>query len=331
MVQNRVPDPKTIFAELVRRYPGQFLSGQVRTLQRRVNDWRALHGPPKEVYFEQEHPPGREAAFDFTHCASLGVTIRGVLFAHLLFTFKLSFSGWTWVDISPSENFEALVAGLQGALWALGGVPKVVRHDNLSAATHELKRSAGRALNRRFADVLLHYDLDSTRINPGESHENGVAEKSNDLIKTAIDQELRLRCSREFSSQQQYLDFVRNVIDRDRNRQVVKSLVEERKHLRELPPFALPSFTTHKPTVRRWSTIRVGKRAYSVPSQLIGHQVVVHQHSDVLEVFYKDRLVETLPRLHGDDDVRIDYRHVIWSLVRKPGAFARYRHREELF
>ena len=27
----------------------------------------------------------------------------------------------------------------------------------------------------------------------------------------------------------------------------------------------------------------------------------------------------------------IDYRHVIWSLVQKPGAFARYRYREALF
>lgn len=28
---------------------------------------------------------------------------------------------------------------------------------------------------------------------------------------------------------------------------------------------------------------------------------------------------------------RINYRDIIWSLVRKPGAFARYRFREELF
>jgi hypothetical protein len=38
-----------------------------------------------------------------------------------------------------------------------------------------------------------------------------------------------------------------------------------------------------------------------------------------------------MPRLRGETYHRIDYRHVIWSLVRKPGAFARYRFREELF
>jgi hypothetical protein len=83
--------------------------------------------------------------------------------------------------------------------------------------------------------------------------------------------------------------------------------------------------------VRRWSTIRVGGRIYSVPSRLIGHEVEVRRHPDIVEVFYKGQLAEQMPRLHGELEHRIDYRHVIWSLVRKPGAFARYRFREMLF
>jgi hypothetical protein len=75
----------------------------------------------------------------------------------------------------------------------------------------------------------------------------------------------------------------------------------------------------------------MGHRSYSVPSRLIGHEVTVRQHSNHLEVYYKDRRVETLPRQRGEQTVRIDYRHVIFSLVRKPGAFAAYRYREELF
>ena len=322
---------KAIFAELLRRHPGEFSDGQLRTLQRRVRDWRAVQGPPKEVYFEQEHPPGREGVFDFTHCDSLNVTIVGVMFAHLLFTFKLSFSGWTWVCLAFGETFEALASSLQGALWALGEVPEIVRHDNLSAATHELKRSGGRSLNRRFKDILDHYDLDSTRINPGKSNENGVAEKSNNLIKTALEQALQFRGSREFGTRQEYEDFVHEVIERDRNQQAAGRLAIERKDLRPLPSAPVPSYTKHTPKVRRWSTIRVARRQYSVPSRLIGHQVVVLQHADVLEVFYKEQLVETLPRLRGNESVRIDYRHVIWSLIRKPGAFAQYKHREELF
>ena len=159
---------------------------QLRTLQRRLRDRRALSGPDREVFFEQEHPPGREAQVDFTHCGELGVTICGEPFGHLLFHFVLSHSGWRYVDIAYGETFAALVKGMQGALWELGGVPEVLRTDNLSAATHELKGSGGRALNERYAAVLAHYGLRSTRTNPRSSHENGVAEQGHHRLKGAL-------------------------------------------------------------------------------------------------------------------------------------------------
>jgi hypothetical protein len=233
--------------------------------------------------------------------------------------------------VAFAETFEALVGGLQGALWALGGAPQVARSDNLSAATHELRRTGGRALNVRFAAVLDHYGLQSTRIEPGESHQNGVAEKANERLKSAIAQALVLRGSKDFAAIADYVAFLGEVLYRTRNRGIDAALAEERAALRPLPRTAVPSYTVHHPVVRCWSTVRVGRRAYSVPSRLIGHTVEVHQHADVLEVFYRRRLVETMPRLRGDADHRIAYRHVIWSLVQKPGAFARYRYREDLF
>ena len=136
-------EAKTIFAELGRKRPGEFEAGQLRTLQRRVRDWRAERGPDKEVYFPQEHVPGRTASMDFTHATELGVTIAGVLFVHLFFELVLAYSGWRFVQLAHGETFEALVKGLQGALWALGGVPQRVRQDNLSAATHELVKTGG--------------------------------------------------------------------------------------------------------------------------------------------------------------------------------------------
>jgi hypothetical protein len=97
------------------------------------------------VFFPQAHPPGREAAYDFTNCDELGVTIGGAPFEHLLFELVLSFSGWRWPMVALSESYEALLLGVQEALWRLGGVVEVLRSDNLSAATHELPMSGGRA------------------------------------------------------------------------------------------------------------------------------------------------------------------------------------------
>jgi hypothetical protein len=321
----------TILADLRRRHGDAYGLGLLRTLQRRMHDWRALHGPGKEVMFEQKHEAGREGSFDFTDASELGVTIAGEVFAHLLFQFVLSFSKWRWVGLAFTETFEALVRGLQGALWELGGAPRVWRSDNLSAATHQIP-GGGRELNRRFKDVLDHYGAKSTRIEPGESHQNGVAEKAHDVLKSALAQALVLRGSRDFSSIAEYMQLVGDVRDRINAGKNAALLEQERRHLLPLPSTRVPEYTTYTATVRQWSTIHFAHRVYSVPSRLIGCDVEVRQYPDEIEVYYQGpKPTATMPRIRGERYHQIDYRHVIWSLVRKPGAFARYRFREELF
>jgi len=326
-----VLEAKLVLAELCARHPGQFHAGQERTLQRRFRDWRALHGPEPEVFFEQVAVPGREAAIDFTHASDLAITIAGAPFPHLLFEFVLSYSGWTWVAVALGETFEALTAGVQGAVWALGGVPAVLRSDNLSAATHELKRSSGRDLTTRFRAVLEHYGLRSSRITPGRAHENGVAEQAHRRLKALVAQALVLRGHTDFATALLYEAFVRAVVDRWRNGAITERLSADRAALRALPSAAIPSYTVYLAVVRRWSTIRVAHRTYSVPARLMGHTVEARVHADRVEVRYRGQLVQTMPRLRGEDEHRVDYRHVIGWLVRKPGAFARYRYREDLF
>ena len=179
--------------------------------------------------------------------------------------------------------------------------------------------------------VLDHYGMGSSRITPGESHENGGAEKGNDLSKTAIEQELQLRGSRDFASIEEYEAFARRAVAKHINAGAAGKLAIEREHLQELPSTRVPSYTKFEPKVSKWSLLRAGGRLYSVPSPLIHHKVVVLQYPNELKVYYGDRHIETMPRLRGDKDVRVDYRHVIWSLVRKPGAFEAYKFREELF
>ena len=327
--QDGILEATTIIEELRRTHGQRFTDKHLRTLQRRVRDWRAMHGPEREVFFEQEHVPGREAAVDFTDCTSLGVRIAGQVFAHLLFQFLLTFSRWRSVTLAFSETFEALVCGLQDAFWRLGGVPEVLRSDNLSAATHELP-SGGRELNQRFAHVLEHYQLRSTRIEPGKSNQNGAVEKANHLLKSSIEQALIVRGSRDFGSVDEYMAFVQGLVSRLNEATQVR-LSDEMPRLRSLPPARLPAYTKYNAVVRKWSTIHFSRRTYSVPSRLIGCEVEVRQHPDVVEVYYRRKLAASMPRLRGDKHFRIDYRHVIWSLVKKPGAFARYRYREELF
>ena len=154
------------------------------------------------------------------------MTIAGQLFPHLLFQMVLSHSGWRYAEVATGETFLALQQGLQAALWTLGGLPQVVRSDNTSAATHEMRRSRGRALNDAYQALLDHYGLRSTRINPGQSHENGIAEQGHYRLKDAIDQALILRGSCDFHTADDYALFVVMMVHR-RNRLVQGKLEQE--------------------------------------------------------------------------------------------------------
>ena len=323
-------EAKTIWAALNERHPGRFSAGQLRTLQRRVHAWRTQSGPAKEVFFPQVHQPAEQGQSDFTDMRELEVTIAGEPFGHLLYHFVLTYSNWEWVAICPSESFESLSAGLQGALWKLGGVPEEHRTDNLSAATHELHESRGRDFTKRYQQLLDHYGLRGSRNFPGNAHENGDVESANGHLKSAIDQRLRLRGSRDFPCRDSYAAFIEECVA-GRNATRAEWFAEEREQLRPLPPRALPAYRELYARVSRNSVIRVGERRYMVPSRLIGRQLTVRLHADIVELEYRGVQVAVLERLIGAEREHIDYRHIIHSLVRKPGAFRRYAYREALY
>jgi hypothetical protein len=319
---------KTLFAYLQRRDPGRFPDGQLRSLQRRVKEWRALEGPRREVFFEQVHEPGRLGQSDFTHCTSLGVRIGGQVFEHLIYHFVLTYSNWETGTICFSESFESLSEGLQNALWELGGVPTDHQTDRLSSAVHRMDHPD--AFTARYEALLGHYRMRGRRIQAGCAHENGDIEQRHYRFKDALDQALMLRGSRDFPDRPAYAAFLGELFiqlnsgRRDR-------LAEEQKALRALPAMRLPAVRRVRARVRRGSTIRVLGNVYSVSSRLIGEELVVRVGSETLELWYAQRRIEALPRLRGRGRHRIDYRHIIDWLVRKPGAFANYRYRDDLF
>jgi hypothetical protein len=217
----------TLLEELQRREPGQWDGSVLRTLQRRVRLWRAQFGAGREVYFAQEHPPGRQGPSDFTVADDLQVEIDGAVFSHRLYQFTPAHSGWRHASVIVSgESFMALSTGPQAALWALGGVPEEHRTDSLSAAFNNLAEQE--ELTRRYQDLCRHYGLRATRCNPGQSNENGSIESRHDSLKTALDQALRLRLrgSRSFDARSDYEGFVHSIVQR-MNLRLAKLLVTE--------------------------------------------------------------------------------------------------------
>jgi hypothetical protein len=203
---------KTIFEHLQQAHPGRFSDGQVRTLRRRISYWRATEGPPREVFFAQEHRPGELCQSDFTHCRELGVTINGQSFPHLIYHFVLSYSNWETGSICYSETFESLSEGLQNALWQLGGVPWEHRTDRMSAAVNNL--CDAKEFTRAYEGLLRHYRISGQKIQAGQANENGDVEQRHYRFKQAAEQALLMRGSRDFPAVAAYQVFLHKLFAR---------------------------------------------------------------------------------------------------------------------
>ncbi len=321
-------EAKAIFGYLQRKYPGKFEDGQLRTLQRRLKVWRATEGPSKEIYFEQKHEPGKLCESDFSSMNKVGIRIGGVVFDHLIYHFVLSYSNWEMGNICFSESFESLSYGLQNALWKLGKVPKEHQTDRLSTAVN--KNTNPEEFTRRYQALLDYYGVKGRKTNPASPHENGDIEQRHYRFKKALEQSLLLRGSSDFQSREEYADFLEKLfIQLNSGRQ--RKLKEELFVMKTLPTCKLDSFKIMQVKVSKGSTVRVNHNVYSVNSRLIGEQVKVKLYAEYLEVWYSQRCIERLPRLRGEGKHRINYRHIIEWLIRKPGAFENYRYREDLF
>jgi len=189
-------EAKTLFEWLQREYPGRFSDGQIRTLQRRIKQWRVTEGPAQEVYFGQVHVPGRLCASDFTHMTGLEITLDRQTFAHLVYHFVLTYSNWETGTICYSESLESLSEGWQNAVWELGAVTVEHRTDSLTSAVNNM--SHPEEFNRRYEGLMKYYGVKPRHTNPASPNENGDVEQSHHRFKRAVEQALLLRGSRDF-------------------------------------------------------------------------------------------------------------------------------------
>jgi hypothetical protein len=315
--------PMTLFEYLQDTYPGKYPQ-VLRTLQRRVQTWKALHGPSPEVMFELRHEPGLIGFSDFTQLKEIVITIAGTPFEHLLYHYRLGYSGWQYAHIiQGGESFIALAEGLQNALTACGGVPKQHRTDSLSAAYKNL--GGNKALTRLYDELCDHYRMQPTRNNTGIAHENGAIESPHGHLKNRIKQAIYLRGSNDFKSIEEYRLLVDAAVAK-LNQQCQQKFDQEREHLQSLPKYRLPDYEILTACVSNRSTVEVRCVLYTVPSRLIGRQLELHLYHDKILGYLGSHLVVELPRIRvtAPDKRRgrcINYRHVIEGLRRKPRAF----------
>ena len=326
----------TLYEYLQQKHPGSYGQSILRTLQRRVQQWKATCGPPKEVMFEQVHQPGVMGLSDFTKLKLCEITIAGKPFEHLLYHYRLGYSGWQYVQvILGGESFIALCQGLQNALEKSGGCPKEHRTDSLSAAYRNLGGRTDEDLTQMYQRLCQHYRMRPTRNNRGIAHENGSIESPHGYFKNRLHQALLLRGSYDFDSIASYQGFIIQVVE-TLNAKCNQKFLKEQPYLHPIPSYRYPDYEVLSVKVTRQSTITVRCILYTVPSQLIGQRLTIHLYHDRLVGFVGTQQVVRLPRIHvpGSSLLRrarcVNYRHVIESLRCKPRAFLHCAWQQEL-
>jgi hypothetical protein len=302
----------------------------LRTFQRGLKVWRALHGPPKEVFFPQAHEPGLAAQFDWKRAGELGITIAGAPFDHLLGHFVLPYSNWQRASICFSESFVSLKTGVQAGYWSLGGVTSELWTDNSSTATHQIKRdNEERTFNDAYTAFCRHLKAEPHTINVACPNEQGDVESAHRHLIRRVRTHLAIRGSSDFPDQAAYQAFNDQVCAGANSLRTAK-VAEEIARLRPLPAQRYPETEQIGVNVTSGATVRLKQQTYSVPSKLIGLKLDAHVSENQVRFTYEGQEVCQLPRMQGTKP-QIDYRHVITWLVRKPGAFRGYVYREEMF
>lgn len=325
----------TLFEWLCEQRVDKYQAGQLRTFQRRVAEWRALH-VAQIAMLAQVHQPGEVLQTDGTWLNELGITIQGVPLQHLLIHCVLPYSNWEWGAIAQSESLAAIRLAVQRTLFKLGRAPKYHCTDHASAATYKLSPAARAESGQQYRytegylQLLEHYGIEPRTTHVGAPHEHGDVEAANGALKRALEQHLLLRGSRDFASLAEYEAFLAGVMEQRNQRRQERLLVE----LAAMKPLTATQLATHRQLyvrVNSGSVIRVLGNTYSLPTSLIGKTVTVYIHEWHLEIYYARQLVESVPRLPGQGQHQINYRHLIDTLLRKPGGFRNYLYRDALF
>jgi hypothetical protein len=210
--------------------------------------------------------------------------------------------------------------------------------DSSTAATHTLgadeddarMTESGRAYNPRYLAVLEHLGMEPRTTHLGAADENGDVEAGHGALKRAIEQHLLLRGSRDFEEYEAYVAFLEAILE-GRNRLRHEAVATEMRAMRRLNTAPLSTRREFRPRVSREGTVRVLETPYSVPSGLVGHTVTALVDEWTVEIYFDGHLIQTTERLLGRKRAHIDYRHVVSTLIKKPGGFRNYRYREQMF
>jgi transposase len=260
-----------------------------------------------EVFVPLIHRPGDEAQVDFFE---VRVEEDGQMKKVWKFVMRLMYSGRDFVRLYERADQLSFLDAHVLAFSYLGGVPRRIVYDNLSAAVKKIVGSE-RELTERFTALVSHYLFEPCFTRPGEGHDKGGVEARGKGIRLAhltpiprgqslseISEVLLREVELAFTSEQRF--------------------VEEQRHLRGLPERPFEARKVELLRVSRRSTVRIGGATYSVPSHWASLRATAYVGVEDVRLVCCGQAVLYPKERKGKQ--RIRYRHYLSELAKKPQA-----------
>ena len=292
------------------------------TVSRYVRARRPELGPRPDAFVPQHHEVGKQAEVDFYEAA---VQFPRQLVKVQIITLRSEFSAAALHIAYEHQTQAAFFEGIGLGLDFLGGVPPIVRFDNLRQAVARVLRGARRVEQDRFVAFRSHYGFAASFTTPGltGAHEKGGVEGEVGRFRRRwltpvptvdswheLNAYLRECCLR---------DLDRRLSGRPQSVGVMRA--RERTALRPLPAEGFDLAEVSTAVVDHHARITVRTNRYSVPVQLVGRRVQVRVLPTTIEVRHHGAVVATHPRSHLKWGEQLILDHYLELLRFRPGAF----------
>jgi transposase len=302
--------------------------GSLRTVQRLHTALKLAK--PKERFFEQEYEPGEQAQFDFKEKVELPF-VDGPRIVHLHFG-TLPHSDFFHIKSYPFRNFEAFMDGIHSFFEKTGGMTGKIRFDNLAPCVKKVLKGSERLYTDAFKKATSYYGFGLLPCAPGKGSEKGDVERE---IRTQARRIKNLvsRTGRVFQDFDDLNEWLAQFCIKHLTPKAMELWTKEQQTLKPLPPRddEILCKTTAMP-VSGHGTVRIGHSTYSVPDEAIKQsvRVVVGPYDVKIYALGGANIVAAHPR-KCDNENSILLVHTLGSLIRKPHAMVRWKHKEILF
>ena len=305
---------KRIYDRLVKEYD---FGGGERTVRQYVSQRRQLLGQQGEKFAQLLHPEAYTQA-DFGEFRAFR---NGQLttFQYLVVSFPYSNAGFA--QVLPGENSECLLEGLKWIFQHLGGVPREILFDNLTAAVTIKNRN--RKISESFDRFCLHYGFKAEFCNIGCANEKGNVEskvgysRRNWFVPIPSIQDIKAFNQQLFQEAED--DLKRPHYEKDAS--LEELFAQDRSQLLLLPATPFDVVRWDAATVDKYGRIKLDKHHYHGVPASAGERVIVKAYWNTVQILNQSyEVITQYPRIYCQDEEAVNWETQFTLFSRKPGA-----------